>query len=183
MQCYAQKNVPRGEEFCTSNFNATLRDEFEPLMECYESIPLYTMNYCSLKYKRDPVLKLDCFLNKAKAILDQKYCDDEHPIVEGLDGVTIFNNRYACYREIQLEGFNKKDIAFCEYVNLYNTTAKYQCIDALSATNAGDDATEFCVVNLDGGSGRKESKVCTVIKKDDLLSESNETNFKGADYC
>lgn len=100
MQCYAQKKVARGEEFCTSNFDANNRDEFVDLMECYESIPLYTMNYCSLKYVRDPILKIDCFINKAGQTLDKAYCDKENPIVEGLDGLTIFNARYACYREI-----------------------------------------------------------------------------------
>ena len=44
MQCYAARNVDRGKEFCNSNFDP--EKDVNNFLLCYESIPLYTMQYC-----------------------------------------------------------------------------------------------------------------------------------------
>ena len=95
----------------------------------------------------------------------------------------MLNERYACYREIQLPGFEKKDVEYCEYVNLADTQAKYDCIDALNKINAGDDAVEECFQQDDGLSNRKESVICKIVKTDILFELYGEPKFKGADYC
>jgi len=130
MQCYSSKNVPRGEEFCLANFDP--KKEREVFLECFETIPLYTADYCQVKYDRDPDQKVDCFKNKAGLVLDKGYCDNKFPLLLVEDGEKVLNKRYACYREIQLPGFEKKDVEYCEYVNLADTQAKYDCIDALN---------------------------------------------------
>ena len=110
-----------------------------------------------MKYDRDPDQKVDCFKNKAGLVLDKGYCDNKFPLLLVEDGENVLNERYACYREIQLPGFEKKDVEYCEYVNLADTQAKYDCIDALNQINAGDDAVEECFQQDDGNSNRKES--------------------------
>jgi hypothetical protein len=47
MQCYGQRDVPKGEEFCLS-----LDEDPELVLVCYESIPLFNFNYCSLKHEQ-----------------------------------------------------------------------------------------------------------------------------------
>ena len=51
MQCYAVKNVDRGREFCNSNFDP--EKDLENFLLCYESIPVYSMEYCQLKHPKD----------------------------------------------------------------------------------------------------------------------------------
>jgi hypothetical protein len=84
MQCYAGKSVERGEEFCVANFDK--KTEKDLLLLCYELIPLFTMDYCRLKYAKDPDAKVDCFKNKAKVILDKPFCDSLNPIDPELSG-------------------------------------------------------------------------------------------------
>lgn len=84
MQCYAAKDVERGKEFCSANFDP--EEELENFLLCYESIPVFTMQYCQLKYKTDSESKIDCFRNKARLTLDQNYCDTLYPILEGSNG-------------------------------------------------------------------------------------------------
>ena len=51
-------------------------------------------------------------------VLDQPYCDNQYPLDPNVDGLKLFNDRYACYREINLSGKTKKDVEYCEYANL-----------------------------------------------------------------
>jgi hypothetical protein len=85
MQCYASKNVPRGKEFCNSNFDP--ETELEYWLICYEGIPVYTFEYCQLKHRGGKVDdKIKCFRNKAQLTLDAQFCNSKHPIEPGSDG-------------------------------------------------------------------------------------------------
>jgi hypothetical protein len=103
MQCYAIKNVARGIEFCNSNFD--YKTEEANWILCYESIPVFTATFCQIKHRLNQMAMIDCMRNKAKLVLDQNYCDSLHPLLEGADGEETFNRRYACYKDIQLDGF------------------------------------------------------------------------------
>jgi hypothetical protein len=138
MQCYAGREVEKGQEFCDSNFNKKL--EVSLWLDCYEKIEIFTSEYCQLRY-RNVDDRVECYINQASLTLDQPYCDNQFPLDPDVDGLKTFNNRYACYREIKLEGKDKKDVGYCEYVNLSNMTAKYECIDSLNLVNAIDDAS------------------------------------------
>ena len=59
MQCYAARNVERGKEFCNANFDPEV--DLASFLLCYESIPVFTMEYCQLKFKSDVVSKINCF--------------------------------------------------------------------------------------------------------------------------
>jgi hypothetical protein len=142
MQCYASKDVPRGEKFCTSNFDPIIeRDTF---LECFEGIPLFTFGYCKVKYGDSPDDKMDCFRNKAGLTLDQAYCDDPLPLEDVADGKRVFLERHTCYREIQLPGYEKKGLEYCEYANLADSGAKYQCIEDLNLISSLDGIPEEC---------------------------------------
>ena len=67
---------------------------------------------------------LDCLRKKAGLTLDKTYCDSLHP----LDSDNVWDNRYACYKEIELEGYNFKGREYCELKNPEDVTAKYECI-------------------------------------------------------
>ena len=140
------------------------------------------MDFCRVKYKRSPDEKVTCFIQSG-AILDQAYCDGQFPLDPEVDGQVTFNNRYACYKEIQLDGKDKKDVEYCEFINLQNITAKYECIDDLNLLNAYDDAAIFCDMIDDGTGLRKEKVVCTNYEVAGILRENNEVRMKGADYC
>ena len=72
---------------------------------------------------------------------------------------------------------------YCEYANLKNITAKYECIDSLNVLNAYDDASEACLIAAGDEDLRKEATVCTIYKAADLVRENNDVRMKGADYC
>ena len=133
MQCYASKNVERGEEFCVSNFDPKI--EREVFLDCFEGIPLFTFSYCKVKFDNDPDAKIDCFKNKAGLTLNQEYCDRPNPLIDPKDGENVFKERYSCYKEIQLPDYEKKSAEYCEYANLEDIAAKYQCIDDLNYIN------------------------------------------------
>ena len=87
-----------------------------------------------------------------------------------------FNDRYACYKDIKLEGKAKKDVEYCEFIHLSNMTSKYECIDSLNSLVALDDATEDCINEDKSGTNlRKESLECT-FKKYDILVGVGETS-------
>ena len=141
MQCYGTKGVSKGEEFCTSNFNEVT--ELALLLECYESIPIFTKNYCRLKNENpesDNYAALrKCYTENAKVELNRAFCDDQYLMVKpedyetpekGIDAVTkVLDQRYQCYKEI---GFmDEKDREYCELIHMNDMTAKYECIDKL----------------------------------------------------
>ena len=68
MQCYASKNVERGEEFCVTNFDP--KTERNVFLECFEGIPLFTHTYCKIKFDNDPDAKIDCYKDKARLTLN-----------------------------------------------------------------------------------------------------------------
>lgn len=89
MQCYASKNVPRGVEFCISNFDP--KKEREVFLECFETITLFTSEYCQVKYDRDPDEKVNCFRDKAGLLLDKAYCDIKYPLEDVTQGEKVLN--------------------------------------------------------------------------------------------
>lgn len=166
MRCYKGRDVPRGEQFCLSYFNTT-----KDLITCYEDIPIYTKNYCDLKYvEKTP--KLDCYRNKANLVLDEAYCNRQYSSV---------NERYNCYKDIGLLEF--KDRSYCELNHLNNMTAKYECIGGLNKEIAYEKASMVCEKEDDGFSLRKETAICRIEIARIIEEQDGEVVMKGADYC
>ena len=61
---------------------------------------------------------------------------------------------------------------------------KYDCMDTLNGLNAKDDAVQECLIQDDGLSRRKETRICHTVKAIEILQLNySEPVKKGADYC
>jgi hypothetical protein len=103
-------------------------------------------------------------------VLDRAFCDSQYP---GEDKVA-FNERYQCYRDIELPGLLTKDREYCEQTNLFDTAKKYKCIDALIV----DKVDYICEEENESGDAQCSRKnVISQMRVDGVKS------LKGPDYC